>query len=262
MDSFTVEDLIATVRHNTTVPGLVALYSALTGEATSHSDLSASREFFADRYAMVVGALTEAVRLAQVNGLVELDRDPAAIARLLYAVTLTLAAAAGLSLVAVLAGLSPAPPGPPGLGIDPMTLLWRAVACFAGGCGYGILFNNPLRSVLAVALLTMVGNEVRLGLHDLGLALPSATFFGALVVGLGASLMRDALRVTRIALTVPSIIMMVPGLYAFQTIVFLNQGRALEAIGAATVCCFAIGAMAMGLIVARFLTERQWRFER
>jgi len=85
MDSFTVEDLIATVRHNTTVPGLVALYSALTGEATSHSDLSASREFFADRYAMVVGALTEAVRLAQVNGLVELDRDPAAIARLLTA---------------------------------------------------------------------------------------------------------------------------------------------------------------------------------
>ena len=56
--------------------------------------------------------------------------------------------------------------------------------------------------------------------------------------------------------------MMVPGLYAFQTIVFLNQGKPMEAIGAATVCCFAIGAMAMGLIVSRFLTERQWRFER
>ena len=85
MDSFTVEDLIATVRHNTTVPGLVALYSALTGEATSHLELSTSREFFADRYRMVVGALTEAVRLAQVNGLVDLDRDPAVIARLLTA---------------------------------------------------------------------------------------------------------------------------------------------------------------------------------
>jgi uncharacterized membrane protein YjjP (DUF1212 family) len=186
----------------------------------------------------------------------------AGIARLFYAVLLTLAAAAGLSMVAALAGLSPAPPGPAGLGIEPMALLWRAIACFAGGCGYGILFNNPLRTVMVVALLTVVGNEIRLALHDLGFGLPSATFFGALAVGLGASLVREPLHVPRIALTVPSIIMMVPGLYAFQTIVFLNQGKVTDAIAAGAVCCFAVGAMAMGLIAARFITERQWRFER
>jgi uncharacterized membrane protein YjjB (DUF3815 family) len=143
-----------------------------------------------------------------------------------------------------------------------MTLLWRAVACFAGGCGYGILFNNPLRTVFIVGALSMLGNEARLALHDLGMALPPATFFGALAVGLLASLVREPLHVPRIALTVPSIIMMTPGLYAFQTIVFLNQGKVLEAIGAGTVCCFAVGAMAMGLVAARFITERQWLFER
>jgi uncharacterized membrane protein YjjP (DUF1212 family) len=186
----------------------------------------------------------------------------AGIARLFYAVLLTLAAAVGLSSVAALAGLTPAPAGAAGLGIEPMTLLWRAIACFAGGCGYGILFNNPLRTVLVVAILTVVGNEIRLALHDLGFGLPSATFFGALAVGLGASLVREPLHVPRIALTVPSIIMMVPGLYAFQTIVFLNQGKAMDAIAAGAVCCFTVGAMAMGLIAARFITERQWRFER
>lgn len=113
-----------------------------------------------------------------------------------------------------------------------------------------------------VALLSMVGNEVRLGLHDLGLALPQATFFGALAVGLGASLVRGRLHAPRIALTVPSIIMMTPGLFAFQTIVFLNQGKALSAIEAAATCGFAVGGMAMGLVAARFLTERQWRYER
>ena len=56
--------------------------------------------------------------------------------------------------------------------------------------------------------------------------------------------------------------MMTPGLYAFQTIVFLNQGKVPDAISAATVCCFAVGAMAMGLVAARFVTERRWRFER
>ena len=186
----------------------------------------------------------------------------AGIARLFYGVLLTLAAAFGVSIVAALAGLTPAPAGPAGLGIEPATLLWRAVACFAGGCGYGILFNNPLRTILVVALLTLVGNEIRLALHDVGFGLPSATFFGALAVGLGASLVREPLHVPRIALTVPSIIMMTPGLYAFQTIVFLNQGKVTDAIAAGAVCCFAVGAMAMGLIAARFVTERQWRFER
>ena len=75
-------------------------------------------------------------------------------------------------------------------------------------------------------------------------------------------MLRDTLDVPRITMTVPSIVMMTPGLYAFQTIVFLNQGKLLPAIEAGSVCCFAVGAMAMGLVAARFLTERRWRFER
>ena len=186
----------------------------------------------------------------------------AGITRLFYGILLTLSAACGMSVVAMLAGLTPAPAAPPPGAIDPAMVAWRALACFAGGYGYGILFNNPHRTVLFVALLSMLGNEVRLGLHDLGLGLPQATFFGALSVGLGASLVRGRLHAPRIALTVPSIIMMTPGLFAFQTIVFLNQGKALSAIEAATTCGFAVGGMAMGLIAARFLTERQWRYER
>ena len=185
----------------------------------------------------------------------------AGIGRLFYGVLLTLAAAFGLSIVAALAHLAPAPPGQSGQGIEPIVLLWRAIACFAGGCGYGILFNCPPRIVLVVGILSLLGNEVRLALHDLGMDLPPATFLAALVVGLAASAVREPLHVPRIALTVPSIIMMTPGLYAFQTIVFLNQGKVLPAIEAGTVCGFAVGAMAMGLIAARFLTERRWRLE-
>ncbi len=186
----------------------------------------------------------------------------AGITRLFYGMLLTLSAACGMSMVAMLAGLAPAPAASPPGAIEPVAMLGRALACFAGGYGYGILFNNPRRTVFAVALLSMIGNEVRLGLHDLGLALPQATFFGALAVGLGASLVRGRLHAPRIALTVPSIIMMTPGLFAFQTVVFLNQGKALSAIEAAATCGFAVGGMAMGLVVSRFLTERQWRYER
>ncbi len=56
--------------------------------------------------------------------------------------------------------------------------------------------------------------------------------------------------------------MMTPGLFAFQTIVFLNQGKALSAVEAAATCGFAVGGMAMGLVALPLPHERQWRYER
>jgi uncharacterized membrane protein YjjB (DUF3815 family) len=106
-----------------------------------------------------------------------------------------------------------------------------------------------------------LGNELRLALHDFGMALPPATFLGALLVGLLASAAQGVVGEPRITLTVPSIIIMTPGLYAFQTIVLLNQGEILPAMQAAASCFFIVGAMALGLVAARFVTERKWLIE-
>ena len=54
---------------------------------------------------------------------------------------------------------------------------------------------------------------------------------------------------------------MTPGLYAFQTIVMLNQGEVLPAMQAGASCFFIVGGMAMGLAAARFVTERRWLVE-
>jgi uncharacterized membrane protein YjjP (DUF1212 family) len=186
----------------------------------------------------------------------------AGVARLFYGTLILLAAAFGLSLVAAVAGLASVPAASAPHGVELTPVLWRAVASFAGGCGFAILYNSSARTVLAVGVLSLLGNDLRLVLHDLGMALPPATFFGALAVGLLASLARAALRDPRIALTVPGIIIMTPGIYAFQTIVLLNQGDILAAVQAGAVCCFIVGAMAMGLAAARFISERRWIVER
>ena len=186
----------------------------------------------------------------------------AGMARLFYALMILLAAAFGLSVVAGIASLPSVPAPAPGHGIEPMSLLWRAIASFAGGCGFALLYNSGLRTMLAVGLLSLAGNELRLALHDLGMNLPPATFLGALVVGLLASLARATLHVPRIVLTVPGVIIMTPGIYAFRTIVLLNQGEVLAAVEAGAICCFVVGAMALGLAAARFATERHWMVER
>jgi uncharacterized membrane protein YjjP (DUF1212 family) len=185
----------------------------------------------------------------------------AGVARLFYGMLILLAAAFGLSLVAAVAGLTSVPASTPH-GVELVPVLWRAVASFAGGCGFAILYNSSARTVLAVGLLSLLGNDLRLVLHDLGMALPPATFFGAFAVGLLASLVRATFRDPRIVLTVPGIIIMTPGIYAFQTIVLLNQGDILAAIQAGAVCCFIVGGMAMGLAAARFISERRWIIER
>ena len=65
----------------------------------------------------------------------------------------------------------------------------------------------------------------------------------------------------RIVLTVPGIIIMVPGSYVFQSVVLFSQGNALGGLQAAVQAGFVVGGMALGLATARFISERQWRYE-
>ena len=171
-----------------------------------------------------------------------------------------MAAAFEVSLVAAAAGLTAAQPPPLEIG-EPLALLLRAIASFVAGCGFAVIYNSSWRTVLTVGCLALIGNELRLGLHDLGLDLAPATVLGAMTVGLLASWIRPFMQEPRVALTVPGIIVMIPGTYAFQTIVLFNQGYVLEALHAAVLGAFVVGAMAVGLVAARFITERHWMVE-
>jgi uncharacterized membrane protein YjjB (DUF3815 family) len=62
--------------------------------------------------------------------------------------------------------------------------------------------------------------------------------------------------VPRMALIVPPMLIMVPGIYAFEAIVYLNRGLMLDALQAFAVCSFVIGALAMGLATARLFSSQ------
>ncbi len=179
----------------------------------------------------------------------------AGLSRLAHGVMMLLVVAFGVSIVIALGGVDLLPQ--PALQLPyALKLLLRAVASFAAGCAFAMLFNNSARVMLAVGLLAAAANELRLVLHDSGMMLAPAGFFGALTVGLVASVIDYRFNIPAAIMTVPAIIIMVPGLYAFQTLVSLNRGEVLDAMQAFAACGFVIGALAMGLAAARYTMRR------
>ncbi|MET0719493.1 MAG: threonine/serine exporter family protein, partial [Tardiphaga sp.] len=78
----------------------------------------------------------------------------------------------------------------------------------------------------------------------------------AFVIGLVAVLADQRYNVPRIAMTVAPVVIMMPGVYAFEMIVLFNRGQMVEALQASASCGFVIGALAMGLATARFFSKR------
>ena len=181
----------------------------------------------------------------------------AALSRLAHAMMFVLTAAVGLSVVIALVGFS-IETSPQYMVAKPLTVFWWAIASFCGGCGLAILYNGTWRNVLYVGVIALIGNEVRLLLYDGGVQLPLATFLGALAVGLTASLAGRWIKEARVALTVPAVVMMVPGVYALETLVYFDRGEILQGLSAGVLVGFVVGSIAFGLAAARFISQPEW----
>jgi uncharacterized membrane protein YjjP (DUF1212 family) len=185
------------------------------------------------------------------------NETAAALSRLAHAMMFVLTAAVGLSVVIALVGFS-IETSPQYMVAKPLTVFWWAVASFCGGSGLAILYNGTWRNVLYVGVIALIGNEVRLLLHDRGVQLPLAAFLGALAVGLTASMAGRWINEARVALTVPAVVMMVPGLYALETLVYFDRGEILQGLSAGVLVGFVVGSIAFGLAAARFISQPEW----
>ena len=180
----------------------------------------------------------------------------AALSRLAHAMMFVLTATVGLSVVIAVVGSSIE--SPPHTSPKPLLIFLRAAASFCGGCGLAMLYNGTWRNVVYVGVIALIGNGIHLLLYDGGLPLPLATFLGALAVGLCASIAGRWIKEARVALTVPPVVMMVPGLYAVETLIYFDRGETLKGISAAVLVGFLLGSIAFGLAAARFISQPEW----
>jgi AcrR family transcriptional regulator len=80
-----VGKLVAIVRHNSDVPGLVQLYSTFSAEAGDPQH--GAHEYFVDRYQRLREGLAEGIRARQSDGTISTAADPEKIATLLIALS-------------------------------------------------------------------------------------------------------------------------------------------------------------------------------
>lgn len=141
---------------------------------------------------------------------------------------------------------------------EPMLSLMRLLAGFVGVLGFAVLFSTPWAIAFTAAGLGAVANVGRLALVDAHTNPAVAAAAAALAVGLGAYLFGDRLRAARVTLTVPAVLIMVPGAAAYRSIAGVIDGDTLAAIQNGVTALFIVVALAIGLTVARVLTEREW----
>ena len=180
--------------------------------------------------------------------------------RLTYAVIIVLVATMSAWIMALLLKLNPVDFA--AMDIDPIWhMLLRIITSFCGVFGFSIMFNSSVPIAVTAAIIGAVANTLRLELIDFT-QMPSAAaaFVGALTAGLLASIIKRNHGYPRISITVPSIVIMVPGLYLYRAIYNLGIMSLNESVSWFAAAIMIIASLPLGLIFARILTDRTFRY--
>ena len=145
--------------------------------------------------------------------------------------------------------------------MDPLVrCLLRLAASFVGVYGFSQMYNSSPRMAATAGCIGAVANTLRLELVDLaGLAPAVAAFVGALTAGLLAAAVHGRMGYPRISVSVPSIVIMVPGMYMYKAIYYLATGSSADGATWLFGAVFIVLALPLGLIVARTLTDKRFR---
>lgn len=141
---------------------------------------------------------------------------------------------------------------------------WSAIAAL----GFALLFNVPRRALPYCVLAGAVGHSIRLFLMEgLQQNIVPATLVAATIVGFMAKICAKRFKMPSMIFAVCGAIPMVPGVFAFQTMLGILQITWLPVDAAADTLVTAainaiktgllLGALAAGIVAPTLLFERQ-----
>lgn len=94
---------------------------------------------------------------------------------------------------------------------------------FAGiaSLGFAVISNPPRRTILFSVLLAAIGHSLRFTLMHYTLGITMSTFVAAFVIGLLSVLFAKMLHTPAEIFSFPSLLPMIPGIYAYETVLGL-----------------------------------------
>lgn len=195
-----------------------------------------------------------------VTGIIDLVRHDfqGGIARLVYVFMLVVSAGVATWLVSSIFHWSVTPQY---TYILPTWLLYalRVLTSFVASYGFAMLFNSPKKVALVAALIGAAINTGRLALvNEAHMQVSAAVGLAALAAGLLATYAAGRTRFSRVTLSVPAVVIMIPGVPLYRSLTYLNNGQMFEALTALFTVIFTIVGIGIGLAVARMLTDKNW----
>lgn len=185
----------------------------------------------------------------------------AGLPRLTYAAMVLLAITIGVWAVVAVSGASP-DPVPPLEGSPPAVWTAVLVASFFAVFGWAMMFNSPWPTALASGVVAVLGNIPRLLLLESGVKAHIATFVGCFLMGLLCALAASLFGMEKIIMTVPTVLVSIPGSAALRTLIYFDQADVVRAMENGVATVLAAIAMVAGLAGARMLTDPEWAFTR
>ncbi|WP_062520683.1 threonine/serine ThrE exporter family protein [Demequina silvatica] len=185
----------------------------------------------------------------------------AGISRLVFATMMIVGAALSVWAMTLVGALDSSAREP--IALDPVPhFALMAVASLVGVLGFALMFNSPWRMAIAAALIGMVSNTFRLVLIDQGVMIQMATVVACVLVGVLVAVAAPRTPSPIITLQVPAVLVMIPGVLAFQSVVSLNEGSYTDTIGAILQVVLVVLSIMVGLVIAKLITDRDWAFDR
>ena len=148
-----------------------------------------------------------------------------------------------------------------GLGLPfALLLVLRIVASFIAIYGFSMMFNSTHRMALTAALVGTIPNVIRIELPQLlGISSFISAFIGAFLVGLIAVIAVKKTSFPRITITIPSVVIAVPGYFMYQSIYFFGTGEADDGVSALIKAGGIVFSIALGILFSRFISDPKFR---
>lgn len=144
----------------------------------------------------------------------------------------------------------------------PLLLPLQGIASFVAAYGFAMLFNAPPLACLGAALIGTIVNVPRIFAINEGAPRQLAIGIASLVIGLLAAAVASKTRYSRVSLSVPAAVIMIPGVYLYQAFSDLNNAQVGAAADSLTTVLFSVLSIGAGLAIARMLTDRNWLIDR